>query len=77
MPTTPPTAPTDPPQGKLLLTAREAAAVLSISERSLWAMTAPRGLLRPVRLGQSGRSVRYSLSELQRWIDSQQGGSQP
>jgi predicted DNA-binding transcriptional regulator AlpA len=55
----------------LLLTAREAARALAISERTLWGLTAPRGPIRPVRVG---RAIRYAPAELQRWIDSQQGG---
>ena len=45
---------------KLLVTAREAAAALSISERSLWGLTI-QGLLRCVRIG---RSVRYAVDDL-------------
>ncbi len=54
---------------KLLLTAREAADTLSVCEKTLWAMTAPRGDLRPIRIG---RAVRYSVAELERWIQAQQ-----
>jgi predicted DNA-binding transcriptional regulator AlpA len=63
------TAPIDTPTPQLLLRPRQAAALLAISERSLWQLTAPRGPIRPVR---AGRSVRYALTELQRWIDTQQ-----
>jgi hypothetical protein len=52
----------------LLLRLRDAARVLSIGERLLWAMTAPRGPIPCVRLG---RAVRYSVVELQRWIHAQ------
>jgi hypothetical protein len=62
------TAPADPAP-LLLLSPRAAAAVLSVSPRTLWALTHPRGPIRPVRIG---RCVRYSVSELQRWIDAQQ-----
>jgi predicted DNA-binding transcriptional regulator AlpA len=70
------TAPTDTtaPTPKLLLTAREAAAVLSVSERTLWSLTWPRGPIHPVRLG---RAVRYSADGLRAWVQSQQGGAQP
>jgi excisionase family DNA binding protein len=54
---------------RLLLTPKEAAAALSVSTRTLWAMTWPRGVIRPVRLG---RSVRYSLESLKALIGSQQ-----
>jgi hypothetical protein len=67
-----PTTTSAPP---LLLTCRDAAAVLAISMRTLWSLTAPRGPIHPVRV--RGRSIRYAVSELQRWIDSQQGGAQP
>ena len=54
----------EPP--KLLLTAREAANTLSISERSLWGLT-NQGLLRCVWLG---RCKRYSLDDLREFIAS-------
>ena len=57
---------------KLLLTPREAAKALSVSERTLWSITAPRGNLPSVRVGT--RSVRYSLDAIRAWIASQQGG---
>jgi excisionase family DNA binding protein len=66
----PTTAPTDAPTPQRLLRPREAAAVLSVSERTLWSLTWPRGPIRPVRVG---RAVRYSVADLQRWIDAQQG----
>ena len=53
---------------RLLLPPREAAAALSISERTLWAVTAPRGPLPAVRIG---RSVRYCVDDLRRWIEGQ------
>jgi predicted DNA-binding transcriptional regulator AlpA len=52
---------------KLLLDAREAAAALTVSERFLWGITAPRGDLPCVRLG---RSVRYHVSDLEAWINA-------
>jgi len=61
------TNPNLPPQ--LLLTPREAARSLRISERSLWAMTSPRGPVPSVRLG---RSVRYPAAALYQWIAEQQ-----
>lgn len=51
----------------LLLNPSDAAAALSICERSLWAVTAPRGSLRCVRIG---RSVRYDLNDLREWLDN-------
>lgn len=51
--------------GKLLLTPREAADTLSVSEKSLWSLTTPRGPIKCVRLG---RSVRYSITTLREFI---------
>jgi hypothetical protein len=45
----------------LLLTPREAARALAISERKLWSMTQPRGPIPCVRFD---RSVRYSRTAL-------------
>ena len=55
---------------RLLLTAKEAAAALNISERKLWAMTSAREICH-VRLG---RSVRYPLVDLERMIDERKEG---
>ena len=46
---------------KLLLTSREAAEALSISGRTLWQMTSPRGPIPVVRIG---TSVRYAIEDL-------------
>lgn len=51
----------------LLLTARQAAKVLSISERTLWGLTKS-GDIPAVRFG--GRNVRYDPADLRAWIDS-------
>lgn len=50
---------------RLLLTRREAAHALAVSERTLWSMTQPRGPIGVVRLGQS---VRYPIESLQDFI---------
>lgn len=50
-----------------LLTVREAADLLRISERTLWTLT-QQGSIPSVRVG---RSVRYDQSDLAEWIDSQ------
>ena len=56
---------------KLLLTPKEASNSLAISQRKLWGMTAS-GEIAHVRIG---RSVRYSVADLQRWIAAKtQGG---
>ena len=54
---------------KLLLTTREAAAILSISPRTLWTLTQS-WIIPAIRVGV--RSVRYRLSDLKTWVDSQQ-----
>jgi excisionase family DNA binding protein len=51
----------------LLLTVREAAKALSISERTLWSLTS-RGELPAIRIG---RAKRYSVDELHRWVEAQ------
>lgn len=50
-----------------LLRPREAAEMLTVSERKLWTMT-KNGNLRAVRIG---RSVRYDVSELMAFIERQ------
>ena len=59
-----------PAMKTLLLTVRQAAEALAISERKLWGMTTS-GDIPHVRLG---RSVRYPLDELQRWIGAETKG---
>jgi excisionase family DNA binding protein len=55
----------------LLLNSREAAAVLSISQRKLWSMTKS-GQIPCVKIG---HSTRYPTEELKGWIAAQmQGG---
>ena len=56
--------------GQLLLTPRQAAEALQISERKLWSMKAS-GEIPHVLLG---RSVRYPVADLQRWIDERKTG---
>jgi excisionase family DNA binding protein len=51
----------------MLLTARQAAKVLSISERTLFSLTKS-GSITAVRFG--GRNVRYDPADLRAWIDS-------
>ncbi len=55
---------------KLLCSAREAAKALSISERTLWSLTQPRG---PIPVLRCGSRVLYSVDALRRWIDAQTG----
>ena len=59
-------------QDKILLRPREAAQVLAVSERKLWAMTFEESPGLPyVKMG---RSIRYPLSELLAWIKTKQMG---
>jgi len=60
------------PDRPLLLTPRQAAEALQISERKLWGMKAS-GEIPHVLLG---RSVRYDLQDLQRCIDERKKGGQ-
>jgi excisionase family DNA binding protein len=55
------------PGAPLLLTAREAARLLSISPRTLWTLT-NRGELPAVRIG---RAIRYDPVDLRHWIERQ------
>jgi len=65
--------PSDPSRPEpLAVDAREAARLLSISERSLWSLTSPRGPIPCVRMG--ARSVRYSVHAIRAWLASHQGG---
>lgn len=59
------------PEVKLLLTSRDAAAALSVSERTLFSLTAPRGPIPVTRLP-GVRSIRYSVDALREWIAQQQ-----
>jgi len=56
----------EPLPEKLLVTSREAASLLSVSERTLWSITAPRGPIPAIRLG---KAVRYAVDDLLAWIE--------
>ncbi len=56
---------------KLLLTAREAARLLSVSERTLWSFT-NEGAIPVVRIG---RRVLYSPADLHAFIDANRGAA--
>jgi excisionase family DNA binding protein len=63
----------DTPVPRLLLTPREAAEALAISERTLWQLTHDQAL--PcVRIG---RSVRYRPEALRTYLDHQTEGALP
>ncbi len=55
-------------QIRLLLSPREAAQALAISERTLWQMTKD-GAIESIKVGT--RSVRYPVAGLERWIAEQ------
>jgi hypothetical protein len=58
----------------LLVTAREAALMLAVSPRKLWAMTFEESPSLPYV--KCGRLVRYSPDDLLEWIASQRKGGQ-
>ena len=55
----------------LLMTSRQAAQMLAISERTLWALAAS-GEIPRVRVG---RSIRYDIEDLRRFIAARKEGS--
>lgn len=55
---------------RLLVSASEAAKMLAISERTLWARTAPRGPIPIVKV--TPRTLRYSLAALETFIAANQ-----
>ncbi len=65
-------SPAPAPMPKLLVTARDAARLLSVCEKTLWSLTAPRGPLPAVRIG---RAVRYDVADLRAFINGQKGAS--
>lgn len=65
VPTVPVHASAPTSQAPALLTAREAAKLLAVCEKTLWALTKS-GEIPVVRIG---RSVRYDPRDLSRWID--------
>lgn len=62
----------DKPTEPLALRARDAARLLSISPRSLWALSAPRGPIPCIRIGQGKRQIAlYPLDGLRAWLTRQ------
>lgn len=61
------------PISKMLLTPEEAAKSLSISPRSLWGLMKS-GEIPSVKIG---RSVRYPVADLERWIEARKTAAQP
>jgi predicted DNA-binding transcriptional regulator AlpA len=58
---------------RLLLTAKEAAALLGMNRKTLWNHTAPRGACIPSV--PVGRFLRYSKATLKRWIAEREGAT--
>lgn len=54
-----------------LMTVREVARQLHVSDRTVWSITVPRGTLPAVRIG---RSVRYCPHAVQDWMQMQMSG---
>ena len=52
---------------EILLSSREAAKLLDISERTLWGFAKSGRILKPIRIG---KSVRWNAHELRRWADA-------
>ena len=57
----------EPTPAPLAVSAKQLAAMLGVSLRTIRAMDTGGKLPRPIRLG---RCVRWNLTELQRWIDA-------
>ena len=55
----------------LLKNIRDAAAMMAVSEKTVWNQTSPRGPIPCVRLG---KSVRYSVEALREFIAKQSDG---
>ena len=63
----------EPFNGKLLLSAREAAAALGICEKSLWNFSQPRGPIPSVKIGSR---VLYSPGDLRKAIERMKKGGE-
>lgn len=57
---------------RILVDAAEAAKLLSISARTLWSLTQPRG---PIAVKRIGRAVRYPVSALRLFAESGENGA--
>ena len=64
-----------PVPAPLLVDARTAARMLSMSQRTLWSLTEPRGTIPMIRVGDR-RMLRYAVRDLEAWIDSNRQGGQ-
>jgi excisionase family DNA binding protein len=66
-------APAENPAPKLLLTAAEACEALSVSRKTLYTLSQPRGPLPVVKIGTNG--LRWSVEALREWIAHQSQGA--
>ncbi|MFO0941532.1 MAG: helix-turn-helix domain-containing protein [Pirellulales bacterium] len=55
------------PQLPSLLTIQELAAVLKISQRSIWRLVSNGQLVKPIRIG---GSVRWRVQDVKEWVDN-------
>lgn len=55
----------------MLMRIDEVAKLLDVSERTVWALTQPRGPIRAIRVGK--RSVRYAADDIQRYMEQCRG----
>lgn len=65
-----PSLATEPSMPQLLVTPKQAAQMLALSERTLWTLTKS-GEITHV---QRGRMVRYHVDDLNRWIECHKSG---
>jgi excisionase family DNA binding protein len=56
-----------PTEHGLLVDSREAAKMLNVSARTLWALSNSGAMPKPIRIG---RAVRFSYAALREWIDN-------
>jgi len=59
-------------RNRLLVDARTAAQMLSVSQRTLYSLTTPRGEIPVIKL--AGRSLRYAVDDLRAFVDSRREG---
>jgi excisionase family DNA binding protein len=64
----------NPAPTPLLLSPREAAQMLAISERKLWSLA---HIERAIPFVKCGRLTRYAVADLQAWINAQRRGGRP
>lgn len=57
----------------VLLTIRELAALLKISERSIWRLVSSGQIVKPIRIG---GSIRWRVKDVSEWINGDRSGEQ-